>query len=317
MPKPSSKLPNLNKDTEDFLNYIESQNNKAINELSAQEARDFLRNLQKETFQNIQSDVSEIDVNGVKTFIIKPQNTTEKLPAILYLHGGGWVMGDEFVFDNLIKKISNCVNAAIVFPEYSLAPEVQYPVQVNEAYEVLNYIYNNAELLNIDAKKIVIMGDSAGGNLATVIAIKSKVEHGPEIKFQLLIYPVVNADMDTESYENFKDGPWLTKKSMEYFWDAYAPDKKIRNNKYISPLHATVDELKGLPSTLIITDENDVLCDEGEAYARKLDDAGVDVVNVRINGTFHDFLMLNALSETEPVKGAMKMICSVLKSELM
>lgn len=104
MPKPSSKLPNLTKDTEDFLNYIESQNNKAINEISAQEARDFLRNLQKETFQNIPSDVSEIDISGVKTFIIKPQNSTEKLPVILYLHGGGWVMGDEFVFDNLIKK---------------------------------------------------------------------------------------------------------------------------------------------------------------------------------------------------------------------
>lgn len=103
---------------------------------------------------------------------------------------------------------------------------------------------------------------------------------------------------------------------MEWFWDAYVPEKIDRKNKYVSPLHADVEELKNLPSTLIITAENDVLRDEGEAYARKLDNAGVDVINVRINGTIHDFMMLNALSETEPVKGALKIICSVLKSEL-
>lgn len=316
MTDPSSRLPNLTKDTEDFVNEIESENSTPLYELTAQEARDFLKNLQSKTCKKIEADITEIDIEGVKTFIVRPQNNTEKLPAVLYLHGGGWVMGDEYVFDNLIRKIANCSDTVVVFPQYSPAPEAQYPQQINEAYSVLNYIYNNAEKLNIDKNKIALMGDSAGGNMATVLALKSKDEKGPKIKFQLLLYPVTNADMDTDSYENFADGPWLSKKAMEWFWDAYVPEKIDRKNKYVSPLHADVEELKNLPSTLIITAENDVLRDEGEAYARKLDNAGVDVINVRINGTIHDFMMLNALSENKPVKGALKIICFVLKSEL-
>ena len=316
MTDPSSRLPNLTKDTEDFVNEIESENSTPLYELTAQEARDFLKNLQSKTCKKIEADITEIDIEGVKTFIVRPQNNTEKLPAVLYLHGGGWVMGDEYVFDNLIRKIANCSDTVVVFPQYSPAPEAQYPQQINEAYSVLNYIYNNAEKLNIDKNKIALMGDSAGGNMATVLALKSKDEKGPKIKFQLLLYPVTNADMDTDSYENFADGPWLSKKAMEWFWDAYVPEKIDRKNKYVSPLHADVEELKNLPSTLIITAENDVLRDEGEAYARKLDNAGVDVINVRINGTIHDFMMLNALSENKPVKGVLKIICSVLKSEL-
>ena len=273
--------------------------------------------LQSKTFKKTDAGITEIDIEGVKTFVLKPQtNTEKKLPAILYLHGGGWVMGDEYVFDNLIKKIANCAEAVLIFPEYTPAPEAEYPQQINEAYSVLNYIYNNSDELNIDKNKIAIMGDSAGGNMAAAITLKTKEEKGPNIKFQLLLYPVTNADMDTDSYENFSDGPWLTQKAMEYFWDAYVPNVSLRQNKYISPLHADVEDLKNLPSTLILTVENDVLRDEGEAYARKLDNAGVDVINVRINGTIHDFMMLNALSETEPVKGALKIICSVLRAEL-
>ena len=317
MTEPSSRLPNLTKDTEEFINEIESENTTPLYELTPQEARDFLKNLQSKTFKKIDADIEEIDIEGVKTFVVKPlTDTTKKLPAVLYLHGGGWVMGDEYVFDNLIRKIANCSDTVVVFPQYSPAPEAQYPQQINEAYSVLNYIYNNAEKLNIDKNKIALMGDSAGGNMATVLALKSKDEKGPKIKFQLLLYPVTNADMDTDSYEKFSDGPWLTKKAMEWFWNSYVPEDAARNNKYISPLHADLEDLKGLPSTLIITVENDVLRDEGEAYARKLDNAGVDVINVRINGTIHDFMMLNALSETEPVKGALQIICSVLKSEL-
>ena len=317
MSEPSSRLPNLTKDTEEFINEIESENATPLYELTPKETRDFLKNLQSKTFKKTDAGITEIDIEGVKTFVLKPQtNTEKKLPAILYLHGGGWVMGDEYVFDNLIKKIANCAEAVLIFPEYTPAPEAEYPQQINEAYSVLNYIYNNSDELNIDKNKIAIMGDSAGGNMAAAITLKTKEEKGPNIKFQLLLYPVTNADMDTDSYENFSDGPWLTKKAMEYFWDAYVPNVSLRQNKYISPLHADVEDLKNLPSTLILTVENDVLRDEGEAYARKLDNAGVDVINVRINGTIHDFMMLNALSETEPVKGALKIICSVLRSEL-
>ena len=122
--------------------------------------------------------------------------------------------------------------------------------------------------------------------------------------------------MDTKSYDLFKDGPWLSKKAMEWFWEAYVPDKKLRDDIYISPLKAEEEDLSKLPRTLIITAENDVLRDEGEAYARKLDSAGVDVLNVRINGTIHDFLMLNALADTLPARGAMALACTMLKKAL-
>lgn len=161
-----------------------------------------------------------------------------------------------------------------------------------------------------------MVGDSAGGNLAAVTSLRAKNEHGPKIAFQCLFYPVTNADMDTKSYEDFKDGPWLTKKAMEWFWDAYISDKKLKDDPYVSPLKSTEEDLKGLPPTLIITDENDVLRDEGEAYARKLDSAGVNVLNVRINGTFHDFLVLNALADTEPTKGALALACAMLNKHL-
>ena len=317
MSKPTSKLPNLTVDTWDFINVIEKQDTKPIYELTAHGARLFLRTLQALNHKKIEADVVEHDISGIKTYVIRPAGCKEKLPIVLYLHGGGWVMGDEYVYDNFIRKLANCAKVAIVFPEYSLAPEAKYPTQINEVYRVLEYIRDNSFQMNLDIKRLAIMGDSAGGNLATVLAMKAKEDSAmPRIKFQGLIYPVTNADMDTDSYEDFSAGPWLSKKAMEWFWDAYVPDKEIRKDKFVSPLHAEIEDLKGMPSTLVITDENDVLRDEGEAYARKLDDAGVDIINVRINGTFHDFMMLNALSETKPVKGAMQMICGILKELL-
>ena len=152
--------------------------------------------------------------------------------------------------------------------------------------------------------------------MAAVTAIKAKKEGGPKIIFQALLYPVTDAGMDTDSYKNFKDGPWLTKKAMEWFWDAYAPDKKIRKDLYISPLQADISDLQGAAPALIITAENDVLRDEGEAYARKLDKAGVNVLSIRINNTHHDFMMLNALAGSKAVKGAYEILCHTLSNHL-
>ena len=314
MNTPSSKLPNLTKDTEDFINDMESRNNKPLYEMSPQEARDFLSNLQAETYdKHIEAQVEEMYIDGVKTFFVKPSNTIDFLPVILYIHGGGWVMGNEFVFDNLIKKIAIYTNSLVVFPEYTLAPEAQYPQQLDEIYSVLKYINENEEDLKADTTHLGIIGDSVGANMATVTVMKAKEDiHIPKFCFQILIYPVTNSDMDTKSYESFALGPWLTKKSMEYFWDAYMPDVEYRHDKFVSPLHADLDDLQGMPTTLVITVENDVLRDEGEAYARKLDNAGVDVINVRINGTIHDFMMLNAISQTEAAQTTLKIICGVI-----
>lgn len=321
MSEPNSKLPNLNTKTEEFISELEAQDNKPLYKLTPSQAREFLQNLQKENYKEIPADVKDItiftDIAGdVNLRVVRPKGNEEKLPAILYIHGGGWVIGDKNCFDMLIRKIAIQTNSVVFFPEYSLSPEAKFPKALEQIYAVLRYIYEEHEEFNIDKNRIAIAGDSVGGNMATATAIKIKNDGGANILFQCLFYPVTNADMDTHSYDQFRDGPWLTKKAMEWFFDAYAPDKTIRDDIYISPLQADESELAGLPPTLIITAENDVLRDEGEAYARKLDSANVDVLNIRINGTIHDFLMLNALSDTEPAKGALMFACKTLKKVL-
>lgn len=322
MHTPSSKLPNLTVKTEEFIDMIEERGGRPLYELTPEEAREFLVNLQKETHKEIEADIKDIQISDkeggeISVRIVKPKDSNETLPAILYIHGGGWVIGDKDTFDMLIRTLANCTNSAVVFPEYSRSPEAKYPKALNEIYTTLEYISENAGELNINPDKIAIAGDSAGGNMAAVTAIKSVKNNGPKLVFEALFYPVTNIDMDTQSYNNFEDGPWLSKKAMEWFFKSYLDNvKEKKDDIYVSPLKAEIEDLKNLPPTLIITDENDVLRDEAEAYARKLDEAGVDVSSVRINGTHHDFFLLNALYETEPVKTAFELACSALKKAL-
>ena len=320
MSSPNSKLPNLGTKTEEFITELEEQYNKPIYKMAPQDARIFLENLQKKNYKNIKSDTTDTKIfeNGtnIDIRIVRPQNNKEKLPAILYIHGGGWILGSKNTHDMLIKNLANLTKTAIIFPEYSKSPEAKYPVAMNEIYTVLKYIYENPEELNIDKTKIAIAGDSVGGNMATVTALRAKNQNGPKIAAQCLLYPVTSADMDTQSYNDFKDGPWLTKEAMNWFWNAYISDKNDLKDPYVSPLNADTEDLVEMPDTLIITDENDVLRDEGEAYAQKLDMAGVNVLNIRTNGTIHDFLMLNALSETPQAKGTLMIVSEFLKKYL-
>ena len=322
MSEPSSKLPNLTAATEEFTDKTEANAAAPLYTLSPIEARNFLLTVQEENpVQKIDVQITDKrielnDAEDVEIRIIKPKNAKDTLPAILYIHGGGWIMGDKTTHDTLIRKLCVSANSAVIFPSYNPSPEAHYPEALNQIYGVLKYLHKNAQKFNINPDRIPNAGDSAGGNMAAAICLMSKRENTPMPVIQALFYPVTNADMDTKSYELFKDGPWLTKKAMEWFWDAYAPDKKGRDSVFISPLKAEIDDLKGLPPALVITVENDVLRDEGEAYARKLEQAGVKVISARINGTIHDFMMLNALAETEPVKGAFTLACNVLKDVL-
>ena len=236
--------------------------------------------------------------------VIRPQGATGVLPVILYMHGGGWVLGDRETHDRLIRELAIGANAALVFVDYERSPEARHPVAVEQGYAVAEHIAANAEKLMVDANRIAIAGDSVGGNMAAVIALLAKERNGPSFKAQVLFYPVTDASMSAPSYEMFADGPWLTKAAMAWYWEQYVPDAAQRAQKHASPLNASTDELAGLPQTLLIVDENDVLRDEGEAYGRKLAEAGVRVTSVRYNGTIHDFVMLNALAMTPAVRGA-------------
>ena len=318
MTEPSSKHPYLDNISRNFLESLE-KDTKPLYEISPDDAREFLTFIQEKGYHDIDAQVEDMTFNDenskeISVRLIRPKSYSgEQLPLVIYCHGGGWVMGNADDFDMTVKTIANWANCTVAFINYSKAPEAKYPVALNQIYSALEHFYNNGHEYNINPKCIAIMGDSAGGNMAAVTAIRTKLENGPQLALQILIYPVTDADMKTESYKEFKDGPWLSKKTMEYFWDCYLPDKEKRNGIYISPLKADIEYLKGTAPALVITAENDVLRDEGEAYARKLIEAGVDTACIRVNNTFHDFLLLNGVRESKGVKSAYKVICRMLE----
>ena len=248
--------------------------------------------------------------------VIRPVGATEVLPVVMYFHGGGWVLGDRDTHDRLVREIAVGAQAAVVFVDYARAPEARYPVAIEQAYAATRYVADNAAELGIDPLRLAVAGDSVGGNMAAAVTLIAKQRRGPNIAFQLLFYPVTDSGFDTPSYNQFADGPWLTKRAMEWFWDAYLPDPAVRKQPTATPLNASLDQLASLPEALVIVDENDVLRDEGEAYARKLSDAGVRVISVRYNGTIHDFVMLNALADTPATRGAIAQAVGALRRAL-
>jgi acetyl esterase len=236
--------------------------------------------------------------------VIRPENTNRTLPVIVYFHGAGWVMGDTKTHDRLVRELATGAQAAVVFVDYERSPENRYPVAIEQDYAVVDYVAKHSQEFNVDASRLAIAGDSVGGNMTAVVGLLAKERKGPAIKAQVLFYPVTDAAMSDGSYQTFANGPWLTKPAMSWFWDAYLPDVVARKDVHVSPLNATSEQLQDLPPALVITAENDVLRDEGEAYARKLTAAGVTVTATRYNGTIHDFVMLNALAETPAARAA-------------
>src|SRR5690606_15235738 len=197
------------------------------------------------------------------------------LPVIVYIHGGGWVLGDKETHDRLVRELAVGANAVVVFVDYERSPESRFPVAIEQAFAVLQYVAERPEAFGADAGRVVLAGGSVGGNMATVVARMAKERKGPTVLAQLLFYPVTDASMSSGSYAEFADGPWLTRAAMAWYWDQYLPDTAKRSDIHASPLNATMEQLAGLPQTLLVVDENDVLRDEGEAYGRKLAAAGV------------------------------------------
>jgi acetyl esterase len=253
---------------------------------------------------------------SVKVFIVRPESAKGRLPAIVFCHGGGWILGDEGTHDRLIRELAAGTGAAVFFVEYDRSPEARFPVAVEQCYAVAKHVAEHGDAFGIDSSRLAVVGDSVGGDLAAVVTLLAKERGGPKIAFQALFYPVTDANFETGSYKEFADGPWLTRASMQWFWDAYLPDAAARRQPKASPLTATIEQLRGLPPALLITDENDVLRDEGEAYGRKLAEAGVRVTSVRVNGAIHDFMILNPIASTAPVRVAIALAVSEIRDNL-
>jgi acetyl esterase len=256
------------------------------------------------------------DVGDVQARIVKPAGATGLLPTVLYVHGGGWVLGNAGTHDRLVRELSVGANAAVVFVEYDRSPEVHYPVAIEQAYAVARWIVNVGRSEGLDSSCLAVAGDSVGGNMAAALTILAKQRGDVTFIHQSLYYPVTDAAQDTDSYIEYAAGPLaahLPAKGMAWFWDCYLPDQEKRAEITASPLRATLEELAGLPEAFVIVDENDVLRDEGEAYARKLTAAGVRTTSTRYNGTIHDFMMLNPLRGTAATTAAVEQAIHVLR----
>ncbi|MET9381191.1 alpha/beta hydrolase [Streptomyces sp. NPDC002928] len=252
----------------------------------------------------------------VRTRIVRPEGATGDLPVVLYIHGAGWVFGDENTHDRLVRELATGANAAAVFPVYDRAPEAKYPSQIEQNYAVGKWIVDHGAEHGLDTSRVAVCGDSVGGNMATVFALMAKERGDVDLTAQVLLYPVTDADFDTASYLQFADGYYLTRDGMIWFWDQYTTDPQQRAEPYASPLRATLEQLEGLPPTLVITDEADVLRDEGEAYAAKLREAGVDVTAVRVLGMVHDFMMLDSLRDCRATNVARQLAVAALNKAL-
>ncbi|MBI3639040.1 MAG: alpha/beta hydrolase [Thaumarchaeota archaeon] len=287
--------------------------------LSVKDARAVLSNAQSGVnVTKLPADIKDLTIpvgskGSVDIRIIRPAGNNDTLPVVMYFHGGGWVLGDKDTHDRLVREIANGAKAAVVFVNYDRSPEAQYPILTDEGYAATKWVAENAKTINVDPSRIAVAGDSVGGNLASVVTMLAKESGGPSIIFQVLFYPVTDANFDTGSYLQFQTGYFLTRDAMKWFWNSYAPDQTVWKDPHVSPLHASLDQLKGLPPALVITDENDVLRDEGEAYAHKLSDAGVTVTATRYLGTIHDFVMLNAITDDPAPRAAIKQANDMLQ----
>lgn len=242
------------------------------------------------------------DGYNIKLNIVRPAGVTGVLPVFIFIHGGGWVLGDYPTHKRMVRDLVVGSGAVGVFVNYTRTPDAAFPLAINEIYAALKWVSANGSEISVDGKRLGIVGNSVGGNMTAVMSLMAKERKGPEIKVAVMMWPIVDADFETESYKLYGQDRFLTTPLMKWMYDMYIPDAEKRKNILASPLQATVEQLKGMPPTLIQVAENDVLRDEGEAYGRKLLEAGVKSTTVRYNGVIHDFGLLNGLATIPQTK---------------
>ena len=289
-------------------------------ELTPDEARKVLDDVQAAPIGKLPVDERWVsvpcDFGDVRVRIVRPSGAEGALPVVLYMHGGGWVLGNAGTHDRLVRELAVGAGAALVFVEYDRSPEARYPVAIEQGYATARWIVREGAANGLDPERLAIAGESVGGCMTAAIALMAQERRDVRFVHQSMYYPVTDAAMDTDSYREFAEGYYLSAEAMAWFWDCYAPDPVERAEPFASPLQASGEQLDGLPPTLVIVDEADVLRDEGEAYASRLRRAGVEVTTVRYDGAIHDFMMLNPLSDTRAARAAIAQAIAALRQAL-
>ncbi len=314
------KDPHLSKETKDYLKVLNS-GGKPVESLPVSDARNVL----VDTQAAIKVDISGIeetekvilaDERDIKLYIVRPEKAKGKLPLFIFIHGGGWVLGDYQTHKRLVRDLVVESGYACVFIEYSRSPEAKYPIALNECYAATKWVAEHGDEINVDGKRLAIVGNSAGGNMTIGTCLKAKDNKGPDIKCQILLWPYSDAGINTESFKKYGEERFLTKSLMIWMRDNYLSDRTQHDDIYVSPVRATINQLKGLPPTLIEVAENDILRDAGEELGRKLDEAGVDVTTVRFNGVIHDWGLLNGYADLPSTRNMIIFTVAMLKKYL-
>ena len=278
------------KEIEDFLNVLKDAGGFGIEDMEPIEARNL--DLIEQECPEVKG-VVEIGADGPfgpipmydYTPIGAPENKT--LPAIIFYHGGGWVMGSRDGHDSLCRYLSNATECRVFSVEYRLAPEFKFPIPIDESFIALKFISDNSEELNIDKSKIVVAGDSAGGNIAAVMSLMAREEKDLNVSYQLLIYPATDASKERASYEENAKGFLLEKEGMRWFYKHYLANDKDRKDWRVSPILAP--DLSNLPPSYVITVAADPLRDEGRDYVEALREAGNEVEHIEYDDVIHAF----------------------------
>ena len=319
---PVASDPAISREVKTFLAALNGAGGPPLETLSPIDARQVLVGAQA----SVQVDLSGIEVaektieqDGytVPLHIVRPTGTADTvLPVFIFIHGGGWVLGDFPTHQRLVRDLVVASGYAAVFVNYTPTPDAQYPQAIHEIYAATKWVAANGADINVDGNNLAVVGNSVGGNMTAVTCLQAKEKGGPHIKLQVLFWPIVDANFDTESYQRYGQDRFLTTSLMKWMYDLYTTDPAERAQIYASPLNATLEQLQGLPPALIQVAEADVLRDEGEAYGRKLDEAGVTVTTVRYNGMIHDFGLLNGLAELPQVKSHIRQAAAELQKYL-
>lgn len=323
MTSPSSLLDGLGIETAtlQWLKARAAANLPPVYELPPHQARTGLEMAQAQVQEKPRALSDDIEIpmepdKKVRVRLLRPSGVPGKRPIVVYMHGGGWVLGSLDTHDRLAREITVASGAAVVMVRYSRSPEVRYPMALEEAYAVTAWLAENGGALGLDDSRLAVAGDSSGATLAAGVAILAKRRDGPAIRHQTLIYPVTDASCSSPSYFEFENGPNLTRQAMQWYWDQYAPSPEEKAQVTASISNASVEDLTGLPPALVITAEFDVLRDEGEAFARKLIQAGVEVTATRYLGTIHGFAANNALAKTPATRAAVAQVGAAMKAAL-
>jgi acetyl esterase/lipase len=313
--------PRLSRGTKEFLKALNSAGGPPLESLPPLQAREGLVQAQASVpvdLSGIEETDKTIKVDGytIKLDIVRPEGIKGKLPVLIFIHGGGWVLGDYPTHKRMVRDLVVLTGFSGVFINYTRTPDAKYPQQVKEIFAATKWVAEHGEEIQVDGKNLAVVGNSVGGNMTAVTALKAKEAGGPKIKVHIMMWPIVDANFETESYKQFGKDRFLTTSLMKWMYDLYTTDPDQRREIYASPLQATVEQLKGLPPALIQVAESDILRDEGEAYGRKLDEAGVAVTTVRYNGMIHDFGLLNGLAKEPAVKSLFVHAAAELKKYL-